>query len=907
MAIGRDYREANVHIESTTGVHGATGAVVGTTDTQTLTNKTLTAPTITNPSITGAGVDASIVFEGATADAYETTLTVVDPTQDNTITMPNTTGTVVIATAVQTLTNKTLTSPTISGSPVITGLSSAGMSASSATPKDYVDSILGSATSAATSAASAATSAASAATSAGSAETSAIASAASATTSASSATAAATSATSAAASATAAATSATSAAASATTAANSVATIAGYATSAANSATAAATSATSAATSASSALTSANSAATSASTMNASVTAAATSAASAAASATAAATSATSAAASATAANTSAINAAASESAVAASASAAATSATSASNSATAAATSAASASTSASSALTSQSAAATSAASASTSASSALTSATSAATSYDEFDDRYLGAKSSPPSVDNDGNALLTGALYWNTVSNKMFVWSGSAWTEISSSADIISYKYTVASGATSVTGADDNGLTLAYTVGKEQVYINGVLQVRGSDYTASTGTSITGMAALTASDIVTILAFTAFVVANTYTIAQADATFIPDAIVDAKGDLIVASAADTVARLAAGSNGETLVADSSTSTGLRYTGLFGANKNKIINGDFYINQRGFTSSTASGFNFDRWQAFLSGGTSTISNEAFTPGTAPVAGYEGKSYLRMASTGQSGVGDRTSVFQYIEDCRTLAGQTVTISFWAKASTGTPNVSVEFFRSYGTGGSPSSSESVAAAKIGITSSWVRYSATVSVPSLTGKTLGTTEQGFLGLGLWTSAGTNFNARTSSLGIQSVTIDWWGVQVEAGSVATAFQTATGTIQGELAACQRYYYVAASGANKTISMAAAYATNSAYGVLPFKVSMRTAPTLVQTSGTDYYTLVGGNTSDGFNSFSSIQNASTESCRLDVESGISSIQLGAYWFIAASASASLAFSAEL
>jgi hypothetical protein len=280
MAIGRDYREANAHVEASTGVHGISNSssVVGTIDTQTLTNKTLTSPTITNPSISGAGVDASIVFEGATADAYETTLTVTDPTQDNTITMPNTTGTVVIATAVQTLTNKTLTSPTISGSPVITGLSSAGMTTSSATPKDYVDSILGSATAAATSAASAATSAASAATSAGSSETSAIASAASAATSASSATAAATSATSAAASATAAATSATSAAASATaaatsatsaaasatTAANSVATIAGYATSSANSATAAATSATSAAASATAASTSAASAATSA-------------------------------------------------------------------------------------------------------------------------------------------------------------------------------------------------------------------------------------------------------------------------------------------------------------------------------------------------------------------------------------------------------------------------------------------------------------------------------------------------------------------------------------------------------------------------------------------------------------------------------------------------------------------
>jgi hypothetical protein len=286
MAIGRDYRESNQHIEATTAVHGlgVSSAVVGTTDTQTLTNKTLTAPTITNPNISGAGVDASIVFEGATPDAFETTLTVVDPTQDNTITMPNTTGTVVIATAVQTLTNKTLTSPTISGSPVITGLSSAGMSASSATPKDYVDSILGSATAAATSAASAATSAASAATSAGSSEVSAIASASSATASATSATAAATSATSAAASATAAATSATSAATSATAAATSATSAAASATAAATSATSAANSATSSATSASAAATSATSAAASASAASTSAASAATSATSAAAS-----------------------------------------------------------------------------------------------------------------------------------------------------------------------------------------------------------------------------------------------------------------------------------------------------------------------------------------------------------------------------------------------------------------------------------------------------------------------------------------------------------------------------------------------------------------------------------------------------------------------------------------------
>jgi len=434
MAIGRDYRESNAHIEASTGVHGISNSssVVGTIDTQTLTNKTLTSPSITNPVISGTNVDASIVFEGATPDAFETTLTVVDPTQDNTITLPNTSGTVVIATAVQTLTNKTLTSPTISGSPVITGLSSAGMSASSATPKDYVDSILGSATAAATSAASAATSAASAATSASSASTSALASATSATASATSATAAATSATSAAASATAAATSATSAAASAS---------------------AASTSASSASTSAASALTSANSADASAITAAASVATIAGYATTASNSASAAATSATSASASATTAANSAASATTSAASALTSQTAAATSATSSATSASAAATSAASASTSASSALTSQTAAATSAASAATSAnsaavealsaltsassatlsaSSAATSASSAATTYDNFDDRYLGSKSSAPTVDNDGNTLLVGAIYWNSTLNNMYVWSGSVWVQI-------------------------------------------------------------------------------------------------------------------------------------------------------------------------------------------------------------------------------------------------------------------------------------------------------------------------------------------------------------------------------------------------------------------------------------------------------------------------------------------
>jgi len=156
-----------------------------------------------------------------------------------------------------------------------------------------------------------------------------------------------------------------------------------------------------------------------------------------------AATSATNAATSATNASTSETNASTSSTNAAASASNAATSETNAATSATNASTSETNAATSATNAAASETAAAGSATSASTSASTATnqantattqaaaasTSAANAATSYDNFDDRYLGQKSSDPTTDNDGDALLTGALYFDTTNNVMKVYNGSAW----------------------------------------------------------------------------------------------------------------------------------------------------------------------------------------------------------------------------------------------------------------------------------------------------------------------------------------------------------------------------------------------------------------------------------------------------------------------------------------------
>ena len=198
-------------------------------------------------------------------------------------------------------------------------------------------------------------------------------------------------------------------------------------------------------------------------------------------------------------------------------------------------------------------------------SATSAAASAAAAAASYDSFDDRYLGAKSSAPTLDNDGNALITGALFWNSVSNTMFAWTGSAWGSISSTAAIYRYRFTATAGQTSVSGSDANGLTLSYIAGKEQVYLNGVLLVRDTDYTASNGTSITSLAALAASDVVEIITFTAFDLA----------TAIDKALFDAKGDILVATAADTPGKLTVGTNGYYLKADSSTATGLVWSAV--------------------------------------------------------------------------------------------------------------------------------------------------------------------------------------------------------------------------------------------------------------------------------------------------------------------------------------------
>ena len=251
-------------------------------------------------------------------------------------------------------------------------------------------------------------------------------------------------------------------------------------------------------------------------------------------------------------------------------------------------------------------------------------------------------------------------------------------------------------------------------------------------------------------------------------------------------------------------------------------------AGKNKIINGDFGIWQRGisFSNPTTGTYTADRWFIGYENGTvttSSLTRETFTPGTAPVAGYEGSYFLRRTYT-TLGTATLGRIDQKIEDVRTFAGQRITISYWAKA-TNAPTLIIYAVQNVGTGGSGGGAPSVGGQAVG--STWARYSYQIDIPPLTGTTIGTNS--------------NLEIMFQLGGLTNGTVfDLWGVQVEAGSVATPFTTATGTLSGELAACQRYYWrsTGVEAYGRFAGMAIAQSTPAVLFAPALPVTMRTYP---------------------------------------------------------------------
>ena len=243
-------------------------------------------------------------------------------------------------------------------------------------------------------------------------------------------------------------------------------------------------------------------------------------------------------------------------------------------------------------------------------------------------------------------------------------------------------------------------------------------------------------------------------------------------------------------------------------------------SSRNKLINGNFDVWQRGTSfSSTVSGasaYTADRWKA--GGGTSTtVSRQAFTLGQTDVPG-EPTYYARWAITNNS---QNYEFQQRIEDVRTLAGKKATISFYARLTTGTITVGVRTVQYFGTGGSPSSSVIVSAGTPSLTSSWQKFTYTIDIPSISGKTLGSDNNHSLWVG--------FQVSDTNTG----TIEIAQFQVEEGSVATPFERRS--YGDELERCERYFQLVDSftatgyGSGVGISMA-----------LVFRKQMRASPSL-------------------------------------------------------------------
>jgi hypothetical protein len=335
-----------------------------------------------------------------------------------------------------------------------------------------------------------------------------------------------------------------------------------------------------------------------------------------------------------------------------------------------------------------------------------------------------------------------------------------------------------------------------------------------------------------------------------------------------------------------------------SAVQTQLNQKPEFAAGKNKIINGDFGVWQRGtsFTGALNNVFCADRWNAIVSTSVSglswTVSQQTFTPGSAPIAGYEGTFFLR-ADISTIGSATLPTIRQKIEDVRTFANQTVTASWWGRSSTTTTVTSgFRMIQNFGTGGS--TAVDVTASNVVYTSSWQRFTRTFTMNSVSGKTIG--------------AGNSIEMRLLLDGVNGANLDIWGVQLESGSTATPFQTATGTVQGELAACQRYYYRNTPGATgRRFGVASNFSTTLATLHTFFPVEMRTAPSALEQTGTATdYSLAYSSTTD-LSTVPTFANATTTlaATSFTVASGLTAN--GASSGRASNATAYLGWSAEL
>ena len=263
---------------------------------------------------------------------------------------------------------------------------------------------------------------------------------------------------------------------------------------------------------------------------------------------------------------------------------------------------------------------------------------------------------------------------------------------------------------------------------------------------------------------------------------------------------------------------------------------------RNRVINGNFDIWQRGtsLVSAVNNAYLADRWKNEGAGSTTVISRQAFTLGQTVVP-YEPTYFHRTVVTSVAGAGNFAKFSQRVESVRTFAGQTAILSFWAKADA-VKNLAVECVQNFGTGGAPSA----AVTAIDVTTKTLGtgfqfFTVSVTLPSISGKTLGSNGDDYLEVNFWYDAGSTFNARTLSLGQQSGTFDIAQVQLEPGSSATPFELLPIEVVDSL--CRRFYRVI----HWLVSYVATAGSQDVYSVVNIEPNMRVIPTLVSTQLTN------------------------------------------------------------
>lgn len=292
------------------------------------------------------------------------------------------------------------------------------------------------------------------------------------------------------------------------------------------------------------------------------------------------------------------------------------------------------------------------------------------------------------------------------------------------------------------------------------------------------------------------------------------------------AKGQIVVGTGTDTSGILSAGSNGETLVADSSATVGLRYTATPSAS-NPILNSSFDVWQRGtsFANPTSNAYVADRFQQSVPTNT-TISRQA-TGDTTNLPSIQYNIRVQRnnaaATTGTFYLGQASE----IENCVPFAGKTITFSFYARKganySSASDALTLRFFtgntgtQQNGFTGTYTGSVSVINEVFTLTTTWQRFTKTVTLNS-----------DITQFSYW------FQHTTVGTAGAADYYDLTGVQIDVGSVALPFRRSSATIAGELAACQRYYQLGAG------FMAIADGATLIKTGWSFKTTMRTSPSV-------------------------------------------------------------------